>query len=742
MKYVVGLCCVLALSACGGGSSSTDGGSSTSGSTSTGGSTSNTSANAAVWSQYYVTAYNMTKVLAERASAPFVNSTITYVLTIAGSPTFSSGKTVTSNALLDAHLDYALSTGLTGKGQTVGMIDDGILTSHQQFAGKSITVAGNTSGAVDFHGTAVASVMVGTGNGGGMIGFAPGASLYAGYLNYNNAVDWALLGSYMLGAKAAGAVAVNNSWGLSGGTVANTNYSSYFASGAGATYLADLRSYAKKGIVVFAAQNVYTDTSINSMAGLPSAYSDLQSSWLAVINVLPTMSGSTITSATRLSAPCAEAAAYCLDANGQVAAADNTNAGGYIIGRGASFAAPQVTGSLALLAQAFPSLTPQQLRDRLLATANNTFYSDYTGSVIFAPGIVHSYDTQFGMGFLDLQAALLPIGNVKVPTAAGGSIPLGQAAIAGGGASGNAIAASLAAAKVVYVDQMSGNFSAPASTLAAAPQVNDLTSLQLSQMQSSGFYVEQASYGGALATGSATAMLDHQDALAAPDAASLFGGTETPLFQSATTHIAVVRNQGQAVGFTAAQDFELGAGALRLGVNAFTENGAVLGVTAPGTGGALTGTARSITVGYAAPLGRGLSLRAEGEFGTATSNGGAGMITGFTPVAYNRLGVAFDTANAFQSGDVMTLFARTPVAITSGSATLALPVSFSNGSATFANTGVALSPSAREVDVGFEYGTPIAENTQLRVGLAERVNQGNVAGQNGLDAILGFSVTF
>ena len=136
MKYAVGLCCVLALSACGGGSSSSSGGSS-SGSTSSGGSTSNTSANAAVWSQYYVTAYNMTKVLAERASAPFVNSTITYVLTITGSPIYNSGKTVTSNALLDAHLDYALSTGLTGKGAVVGMIDDGVLTSHQQFAGKN-----------------------------------------------------------------------------------------------------------------------------------------------------------------------------------------------------------------------------------------------------------------------------------------------------------------------------------------------------------------------------------------------------------------------------------------------------------------------------------------------------------------------------------------------------------------------------------------------------------------------------
>jgi subtilase-type serine protease len=684
----------------------------------------------------------MTKVLAERASTPFKNSTITYVLTVAGNPTYNSGKTVTSNALLDAHLDYALSTGLTGAGKTVGMIDDGLLTSHQQFAGKSITVAGNTAGAVDFHGTAVASVMVGTGNGGGMIGFAPGANLYAGYLNYNNSVDWALLGSYMLGAKSAGAVAVNNSWGLSGGTVANTNYSSYFGSGAGATYLADLRSYAQNGVVVFAAQNTYTDTSINTMAGLPAAYPDLQSSWLAVINVLPTMNGSTIASATRLSAPCAEAAAYCIDANGQVAAADSTNASGYIIGSGASFAAPQVTGSLALLAQAFPSLRPQQLRDRLLATANNTFYSDYSGSVTFAPGIVHSYDTQFGMGFLDLEAALLPIGTTNVPTAAGGSIPLGQPAISGGTASGNAIAASLSAAKVVYVDQMSGNFSAPASTLAAAPQVNDLSSLQLSRLQSSGFYLDQASYGRALATGSATAMLDHQDALASPDAASLFGGTETPLFQSATTHVAVVRNQGEAVGFTAAQDFTLGAGALRLGVNAFTENGAILGVTAPGMGAALTGTTRSVTIGYAAPLGRGLSLRAEGEFGTATSNGGAGMITGFSPVAYNRLGIAFDAANAFQSGDVMTLFARTPVAITSGSATLALPVSFSNGSATFANTGVALSPSAREVDVGFEYGTPVADNTLLRVGVAERVNQGNVAGQNGLDAILGFSMLF
>jgi hypothetical protein len=186
------------------------------------------STSAALWAEcYFVTAYDMAKVMAQRTSAVFTNSTIRYTNLDTANPNYPPSKVTTSNALLDAHLDYAFSTGLTGKGVTLGMIDSEVNPNHVQFSGKSVTLKGATGTAAD-HGTAVASVMVGNGSDDQMIGFAPGASLIAGTIDYSSGLDWTKVGQYMLDAKAAGAVAVNNSWGLStssGGdeTVASAN---------------------------------------------------------------------------------------------------------------------------------------------------------------------------------------------------------------------------------------------------------------------------------------------------------------------------------------------------------------------------------------------------------------------------------------------------------------------------------------------------------------------------------------
>ncbi|MGB7369834.1 S8 family serine peptidase, partial [Erythrobacter sp.] len=67
---------------------------------------------------------------------------------------------------------------------------------------------------------------------------------------------------------------------------------------------------------------------------------------------------------------------------------------------GTSFAAPQVSGAVALLAQAFPNLTAQEITDILLATARDA------GAL--------GLDAVYGNGILDIDAAFQPIGATMV----------------------------------------------------------------------------------------------------------------------------------------------------------------------------------------------------------------------------------------------------------------------------------------------------------------------------------------
>ncbi|GHE03317.1 hypothetical protein U879_19655 [Defluviimonas sp. 20V17] len=737
------LCCsLLALVGCGGGSSDS-GGSSGSGSSGTTGTSQTTGPTTGSlpypWNRYFVMAYSAAKVAAQDARQVFINSTITYPKQVNGSPTYNSGKVITTNAQKEAGLNYAFSTGLTGKGQVLAMIDSHVNTAHEQFNGKTITLDGGAGS--DFHGTAVASVMVGAGTRGQMTGFAPGADLFAGYLDYSKPVNWSTMAQEVLAAKAANAIALNNSWGLAGETVANTNYGAIFGSGAGASYISALQSYQQKGVVVFAAQNDYNATSIDAMAGLPSAYPALKPGWLAVINAIPHFQNGQIVSADRISAPCAEAARYCLAADGQSIVADNTNPTGYLIGEGASFAAPQVAGSIALLAEAFPDLSPQQLRARLLVTADNSFFSHYDGTLTFAGGAVtHKFNNEFGAGFLNLRAALLPIGTVGVPMAAGGQIPLGQVAIAGGSASGDAIAQALGKARVVSVDSMGGAFTSSASMLGGTAR-SFAAAVAFGRAVSGQIGGQRAAQHAALTGGVDAAALIGPDLMSAPDAAQVSGLEETRMRVGDRTSLAVLRQQGDFAGLSVSRAIPLGEAALEIGATAFRSQGSLLGVTAPGYGPDIQAWARSVSLGLARKLGPGTGLRISASFGVAQGNG-AGIIQGFTPVAYNSLGIAVDRANALRQGDVLSLFLRQPISITSGRAVLSLPTSYSSAGPGFTDTGVDLSPRRRELDLGFDYTAPLGAGLGLTAGAAYRINSGNVAGRAGTTAVLALRATF
>ena len=70
-----------------------------------------------------------------------------------------------------------------------------------------------------------------------------------------------------------------------------------------------------------------------------------------------------------------------------------------------------VAGGIALLKQAFPNHTPEQITDRILASANNDWFTPAGNTTFTSHGnsITHGYHNKWGHGIPDFYAALSPI---------------------------------------------------------------------------------------------------------------------------------------------------------------------------------------------------------------------------------------------------------------------------------------------------------------------------------------------
>ncbi|MBS0565161.1 MAG: S8 family serine peptidase, partial [Proteobacteria bacterium] len=330
-----------------------------------------------------------TAAAALRNSARYLRQSTTWHLVDASNNPISPD--YTSYPLASVHAEYAHAVGLTGKGQTVALADTRINPLHQVFAGKSITIDSNgspTGTSSDDHGTKVASIIAGQSS--SFIGIAPGANLAFGSFQTN-----ATLASITNLALNMNAVAQNNSWGYDSVPVSVGGLGMVFSGTDGANYLTALDNYAARGVVVFALSNDQTHTQATIMDALPAVRPTLEPGWLAVGNAVPTFTGQTISSVQLLSSPCFEAARWCLLADGAWTAATATSNSSYGFGTGSSFAAPQVSGALALLAEAFPNLTPHDLRLRLLASADNGFFTP-DASLAITPTFSHGYSNIYG----------------------------------------------------------------------------------------------------------------------------------------------------------------------------------------------------------------------------------------------------------------------------------------------------------------------------------------------------------
>ena len=118
----------------------------------------------------------------------------------------------------------------------------------------------------------------------------------------------------------------------------------------------------------------------------------------------------------------------CVYQNGALQTETNANGTFVFLLNGTSFAAPQVAGAIALVAQAFPSLTPQQIVALLYQSAQD---AGATGS-----------DAIFGRGILDINRAFSPVGATSLAgssTRVALASPLGTLSAPMGDARGSAV---------------------------------------------------------------------------------------------------------------------------------------------------------------------------------------------------------------------------------------------------------------------------------------------------------------
>jgi hypothetical protein len=316
--------------------------------------------------------------------------------------------------LATLHADYAYAKAITGQGITIGFIDTGLDATHSEFSDKTIAL-NDRSGLESAnqaqlkHGTAVASVALGArGHGSGMHGVAFDANpamwslhLEDGFLTIHDTV----LTKATKALEGVGARIINQSWGYNSTLNPDLIDSQRaFLRQSYGNFLTQMRQ--GKAIHVWAAGNEAA-AQVSVSAAWPIIFPELAGYAIAVAAL---DGDGTIGRQTN---HCGAARNHCLAAPGGVAAGASAYTrvaragGGYRFGYGTSYAAPFVSGVLALMMQAYgDQLSLPEYTARLLGTANKTG--------IYADASI------YGQGLVDVQAALAPYGETHIPLPAGG----------------------------------------------------------------------------------------------------------------------------------------------------------------------------------------------------------------------------------------------------------------------------------------------------------------------------------
>lgn len=641
-----------------------------------------------------------------------------------------------------------------GKGQLIAIVDDGFLLTHQELAGKSIKTYPGTAMGVDDHGTAVAAIAAGLANGTGMMGVAPEADLHlSSWEDHSGPGQNVLtfLAATTDDARLSGAVAQNNSWGWATEKAASqeltdysgtssAQYAQHITGRLGGTaaewqnLFAAYDRFQQSGVIVFANSNNSSLGDASAWASLPLFVPELREAWIAVSNALFAVDSNTgdILKADLLSAPCGSAAPFCLTADGSVYKPTASSDTAYSVATGTSFAAPQISGDVALLAQAFPNLSPAEITVRLLATARNDwagFQSTRAGTSTFAPGVTHDYSSDFGHGVPDMEAALSPVGGLSI--ASGSNLatatmsPLDGGVATSGPMIGNAVARALGDREIMVVDRLGTDFYVPATALTAdAPgfAATDRRHLarNVDQVAASFAFAEMQAPALSILHDAAVPKLFFSQSLANLDGISAFSQI-FPLGQRDFLQFSGSFRQSEAgsdAGFSVARLTRHQGFATELSFAFGHSTSNFFGWDAPGpflSGDASGNFSSGLSVSL--PVDGLWTLSAYAELGSAFVNDDAAMLVDYGSFAYAAGGVTARRRSLFTARDTIDFYAGMRPKAVAGKADLQVPVGRgTDGSLHYENVAVDLADADIPLRLGFVYRNMTEQDFELLLG--------------------------
>lgn len=309
--------------------------------------------------------------------------------------TFDTGEYRASAGPVSMNALAAYQRGVSGAGVKVGIVDSGIDVTNTEFPGRIDPASGDMAGSRgvgddDGHGTAVAFTLAGRRNGAGTHGAAPEATLVIARVDTPGSCGTGPTDgvecSFTDDAIARGVdTAVN-----AGARVVNLSLGGAYPS---QTLLGAIgRATAAGVLIVVSAGNDGRDNP-DSFATVANA------DGIARNLVIVAGSIGTTDAISSFSNRAGNTAGHYLTAVGEQVRAPGLDNQVYLW-TGTSFAAPQIAGAVALLAQAFPTMTGAQIVSLLYATARD----------LGAAGV----DATYGRGAIDLTRAFQPQGTMSV----------------------------------------------------------------------------------------------------------------------------------------------------------------------------------------------------------------------------------------------------------------------------------------------------------------------------------------
>ena len=342
-----------------------------------------------------------------------------------GARKYETSEYVNQEGLCRINASSMYARGGTGQGITVGVIDTGLFHNWDLWSrvdGKYIWTHprvgwnGNTDD-TDGHGTHVAGIIAARKNNRGTHGVAYNANIFSVRFLGAGQSDHRLAQAvnYM---RVKGVRIQNNSFGIrchdangrwrgKACLVTHVNPTTLYARHRSQfwTWTTGWMKYsvpaywtyvANGGVAIYAAGNDW-QAQPSIKAGLPYHFGGLEKGWLAVVAV---GYGGGLAS---YSNACGLAHNWCIAAPGTYVNSTSTEYGWKKTTRksGTSMAAPHVAGALAGLKSMFPNLSYQDVRRRILVSANRTG--------------IYSNRALYGSGLLDLDVASRPIGGTLFP---------------------------------------------------------------------------------------------------------------------------------------------------------------------------------------------------------------------------------------------------------------------------------------------------------------------------------------